>query len=284
MYEKAYDAYKRKCEKLGLKPSSKEEIFGSEIVKRQNENRVNITELSLQRKQKAPELSETAKKALDIQINRRAPKRVKKTEKQLLRDEIRADKLEEKKIVKASKPEKQKRVLQTEDEKRLKRNAQARKQYQAKVEALGAKEHKVLLTDEQKLEHARVNAAKYYAKNKKDINAKNRQRRKENSPKVILSDEEKKQKAREYAKLHYLKMKNDPEFIEKRKANAIRWKSQNKEKMKQVNKEYMQRVRESPELMEKRRQKQREYRVNNLEKVRAEDRARKQRERKREVA
>jgi len=180
MFDKAYESYKKKCKELGIKASSKKDVFGEDITRKKNKQHVNISELSAAKKQKAPILSDTAKKAIEVKTN----KMVKK-----------------------------KRVVQTEEEKKAKRNAWSKA---------------------------------YYAANREKILAKK-------SKKVFLTDDEKKEIAREKARLYHLKMKNDPAYQERRKKNAKKWQSENKEKIAAINKKYRDEVRTPEWLEEKRR-------------------------------
>jgi phage/plasmid-associated DNA primase len=44
MFDKVYKSYKQKCKELGLKPSSKEKLFGDEIERVKNTKRRKIDE------------------------------------------------------------------------------------------------------------------------------------------------------------------------------------------------------------------------------------------------
>jgi len=77
MFKDAYESYKKKCEKLGIKPSSLEKLFSNEVANKEN-NHIGIEELSNARKKKNPDISETAKKALQFQENRRRNEQSKK--------------------------------------------------------------------------------------------------------------------------------------------------------------------------------------------------------------
>lgn len=70
MFDKAYEAYKKKCKELGIKPSSKKKIFGEEIESAKHNKQVSIAELSELRKAKPPTLSPTAKITIEAQTTR----------------------------------------------------------------------------------------------------------------------------------------------------------------------------------------------------------------------
>ena len=193
MFDKAYESYKLKCKELGIKPSPKVEIFGEDISKDKKEKHVDIQTLSQSKKVKAPALSETAKKALVPKQKKRASTRVKKDKKQLLRDKIRTAKREEK--VKTPKVVKPKKVLQTEDEKRLKRNAQSRSYYhktkpkpkpkkETVKKVVTLKPPRVLLTDEEKKEKIKATSTKYYEKNKEILRKKSQEYYDKNKDKI----------------------------------------------------------------------------------------------------
>ena len=288
MFDKAYESYKKKCKQFGIKPSSKRAMFGEAIEKIKHDEHISISELSKIRKAPAPVLSETAKKAIEVQANKKKPKLMSVKPKVI-------------------KPKKPKRVLLTEEQKRLKRNAQSKKQYKAK-QALKPKKvclteeqkkiaHKesarkyyertkvlkprvikpkikkpkrVLLTEEQKKQNSKKRANAYYAEHKDEINSK---RRALKPKKNTLSEEEKSQIKKENARLYHLKMKDDPAYKERRKSTSKNWNFNNKEKIAASNKHYRDEVR-TPEQLEEKKRKQREYRQKNLEKIRAQDRAR----------
>ena len=52
MFNKAYEEYLKKCKKLGIKPSSKKELFGRSIEEEKAKERVSIEELSKERRAK----------------------------------------------------------------------------------------------------------------------------------------------------------------------------------------------------------------------------------------
>lgn len=316
MFDKAYKSYKQKCKELGVKPSLKKDIFSEEIERKKNENHQDIFELSRARKEKAPVLSETAKKANDIQTNkgnRKVKPKTKTVKKKVVKKTINV--VSTKKIrvplKTETKVEKPKRVLLTEEEKRLKRNAQSRKQYDAKK----VKTPKVVLSDEEKQLRQLESRKKYYEKNKKKICDKHKAVRAANPKRVFLTDEQRRAKRKKYyddnreqilaktkartaakpkrarkptlsedekkairkekARLYHLEMKDDPVYQEKRKASSKTWTKNNREKVAASNKKYRDEVR-TPEQLEEKRRKQREYRRDNVEHMRQKDRDRKQ--------
>jgi len=247
MYDKAYEDYRKKCKELGVKPSSKKEIFGQEIEQKKSEARVSITELSLARKQKAPALSETAKKAIEVQTNRR-----KKTAK--------LPKVKKETPQKSMKEDRPKRVLLSEDEKTKRARAVANNYYKNNKEVVLKRQRekrkaastKVILSEEEKiakrreasrLHHLKMkddpeyqerrlkNAKAWREKNKDKIAASNKKYRDEvRTPEQL---EEKRRKAREYRKknLEHMRqkdrdrkeqrkeyIKNNPEAHERKKA------------------------------------------------------------------
>lgn len=249
MYDMAYESYKQKCRELGLAPTSKAKIFAEDIVKKQNDDHVNIVTLSKAKKQKAPVLSEIAKEALIVQ-KKRKPK-VKKIV------AIKSAPLPRvKKIAAAPKPKKDVVVKI-----KVKKIVIPKPKIEKPV-----KQKRVLLSDEEKKEKAREYARIYYEKNK--------EKRKVNPKKVFLSDEEKKARQKEASRLYHLARKNDTAYQARRNANTREWNKKNKEKIAASNKKYRDEVR-TPQQLEEKLAKAREYRQKNLEHMREKDRARK---------
>lgn len=191
-YNEMYKSYVQKCKELGVVPSSRDKMFGKEILLQKQEQRVSITALSQAKKQKAPVLSEMAKEALTMTKKPRA-KIVKAAQAKKATTTVKTS------PVKSAKP---KRALLTEGEKQERLNARARKYYHQNktlkpriVKPKAVKPTRVLLTEEQKKENARESARKYYENNKEKALA-GRKKRYENEKaqkplKPKLTDEEK---------------------------------------------------------------------------------------------
>lgn len=276
IYDIAYESYKQKCRELGLAPTSKAKIFAEDIVKKQNDDHINIVTLSKAKKQKAPVLSETAKEALAVKPPKVLKKRVAKVV------EPKPEKVVNTKVVKAPKPINPKRVSISEKKQMLERTREWCKNNnkivipKQKVEKIEkpVKPKRVLLSEEEKKANARECARLYYEKNKDEINAIQQEKRKNNSKKVSLTDDEKKARQKEASRLYHLARKNDPAYQARRNANTREWNKKNKEKIAASNKKYRDEVR-TPEQLEEKLAKAREYRQKNLEHMREKDRARK---------
>jgi len=152
MFDEAYKSYVKKCKEFGINPSSKEVMFGGEIDKEQNANRVSISELSEARKTKPPKKVQTADEKR-LKRNARSKAYYHKT--------------------KIATPKKEPLI---EDE-RKDRGVIARKKYYeknrekilARKRAKNAEKPKrVLFTDEQKKERAKERARLYHLKMKDD--------------------------------------------------------------------------------------------------------------------
>lgn len=248
MYDDVYESYKQKCKELGIKPSPKLKIFAEDIVKKQNDDHVDVATLSKARKQKTPVLSETAKKALVV------PRKHK----------LKLKKSAAIKLAPAPKPKKG--VIAKI---KVKKIVIPRPKIEKPV-----KQIRVSQSDEEKKANARERARLYYEKNKDKVNTLNKEKRKSNPKKIILSDEEKKALKKEKARPYHLARKDDPAYQARRKATAMEWNKNNKEKIAASNKKYREEVRTLEQLEEKR-AKAREYRQKNLEHMREKDRARK---------
>lgn len=257
MYDMAYESYKQKCRELGLAPTSKAKIFAEDIVKKQNDDHINIVTLSKAKKQKAPVLSETAKKALTVPKKRKPKVR-----------KIAAIKLvplpRVKRIAAAPKPKKEVVVKI-----KVKKIVIPKPKIEKPV-----KQKRVLLSEEEKKAKARECARLYYEKNKDKVNTLQREKRKSTSKKVLLTDEEKKARQKENARLYHLAHKDDAAYQARRNANTREWNKKNRDKIAASNKKYRDEVR-TPEQLEEKRAKAREYRRKNLEYMREKDRARK---------
>ena len=220
MFDEAYKSYVEKCKKFGIKPSSKQKMFGGEIERKQHANRVSISELSEARKTKAPALSETAKRVMENQTTRRVA--VKKARR------------EKKKPVKIE-PVKPAKEILTEDEKRLKRNARAKAYYH---KTKGDSQKREPLTDDEKIARGELARKKYYAKNREKILAHKKAKNAKKQKRVLLTAEQKKEKSIEKARLYHLKMKDDPEYQERRRATARKYRKNNPDKVSESNRKW----------------------------------------------
>lgn len=269
MYDMAYESYKQKCRELGLAPTSKAKIFAEDIVKKQNDDHVNIVTLSKAKKQKAPVLSEIAKEAL-IVPKKRKPKvkkiaaiksaplpRVKKIAAAPKPKKDVVVKIKVKKIVipkpKIEKPVKQKRVLLSDEEKKARqkeasrlyhlarkndpayqarRNANTREWNKNNKEKIAAtnKKYRDEVRTPQQLEEKLAKAREYRQKNLEHMRKKDRAR-KDQRREYLDNNPEARERRREYDRKRHAESMADTSKAEKLRE---KWRKDGAKKRKKI--------------------------------------------------